>query len=81
MGRRLATAVHLTHPETHEPLILQPGDEPDEALAAVITNPGAWEPDEDETEGGDGGEGESGPDAGGKAEPKTRQRARKQADE
>ncbi|MFF3565361.1 hypothetical protein ACFYXS_35485 [Streptomyces sp. NPDC002574] len=45
MGRRLATAVHLEPPETHELLILQPGDEPDEVVAAAITNPDAWEED------------------------------------
>jgi hypothetical protein len=28
-------------------MILQPGDEPDEDLAAVIENPGAWEEDEE----------------------------------
>ena len=79
MGRRLAAAVHVTHPETREPLILQPGDEPDEALAEVITNPAAWEPDQDEGEDGDGGD----PDAGAKTETKSKPRAqtRKQADE
>ncbi|MET8538298.1 hypothetical protein ABZV67_43045 [Streptomyces sp. NPDC005065] len=46
MGRRLATAVHLEHPKTHELLILQPGDEPDEDVAEAITNPDAWEPEE-----------------------------------
>ncbi|MFD3452781.1 hypothetical protein ACFWVC_11400 [Streptomyces sp. NPDC058691] len=45
MGRRLATAVHIEHPETHELLILQPGDEPDEVVATAITNPDAWEED------------------------------------
>ncbi|GHE80287.1 hypothetical protein GCM10014715_39620 [Streptomyces spiralis] len=77
MGRRLAAAVHVTHPETNEPLILQPGDEPDETVAAVITNPAAWEPDEDaDGEDGDG-------DAGAKTdtETKPRSRTRKQADE
>lgn len=42
MGRRLAAAVHVQHPKTHDWLILQPGDEPDEDLAEVITNPDAW---------------------------------------
>jgi hypothetical protein len=28
---------------THELLVLQPGKEPDEDLAAIITNPGCWE--------------------------------------
>lgn len=47
MGRRLATAVHLEHPTTHELLILQPGDVPDEDVAEVITNPDAWETPEE----------------------------------
>jgi hypothetical protein len=46
MGRRLAAAVHVQHPKTHGWLILQPGDEPDEDLAEVITNPDAWEDDD-----------------------------------
>ncbi|MGW1622285.1 hypothetical protein [Streptomyces sp. NPDC002172] len=79
MGRRLATSVHVRHPETNELLILNPGDEPDEALAEVITHPGAWERDEDE-DGEDGGEGG---DAGAKADgdAKPRSRARKTAGE
>ncbi|MFF3406709.1 hypothetical protein ACFYW8_10915 [Streptomyces sp. NPDC002742] len=51
MGQRLVAAVHVRHPKTNDWLILQPGDEPDEDLAEVITNPGAWEPDEED--GGD----------------------------
>jgi hypothetical protein len=47
MGRRLVSAVHVRHPKSHEWLILQPGDEPDEDLAAVIENPGAGEEDEE----------------------------------
>ncbi|MGW0952823.1 hypothetical protein [Streptomyces sp. NPDC002545] len=53
MGRRLAAAVHVQHPQTNEWLILQPGEEPDEDLAEVITNPSAWEPDEDEEDAGE----------------------------
>ncbi|MGW4047794.1 hypothetical protein [Streptomyces sp. NPDC004721] len=55
MGRRLAAAVHVQHPQTNEWLILQPGDEPDEDLAATITHPDAWEPNEGEP--GENGEG------------------------
>ncbi|MFF3517732.1 hypothetical protein [Streptomyces sp. NPDC002573] len=95
MGRRLAAAVHVRHPKSNEWLILLPGEEPDEDLAEVITNPAAWEPDED----GDGGQGEApagGTDLGPEptptpdptptpeAEPepeKPRTRTRKQADE
>ncbi|MFK0106423.1 hypothetical protein [Streptomyces sp. NPDC091217] len=81
MGRRLATSVHVRHPETNEWLILQPGDEPDEALAEVITHPSAWERDADE-DSEDGGEGDGG-DVGAKADgdAKPRSRARKTADE
>ncbi|MEU6318137.1 hypothetical protein [Streptomyces sp. NPDC047009] len=62
MARRLAAAVHVLHPKSNEWLILLPGDEPDEDLAEVITNPAAWEPDDDEDGGeGDGGEGETPP--------------------
>jgi hypothetical protein len=46
MGRRLATAVHVEHPTTREWVVLEPGDEPDDELAAEITNPHAWEDDE-----------------------------------
>lgn len=45
MGRRLCTAVHLLHPVTHEPVILQPGDEPETEVAELITHPDAWELD------------------------------------
>ncbi|WP_329317937.1 hypothetical protein [Streptomyces sp. NBC_01262] len=43
MGARLAAAVHLQHPTTHEPILLQPGEEPEPEVAALITNPEAWE--------------------------------------
>ncbi|MDF9813000.1 hypothetical protein [Streptomyces sp. SPB162] len=46
MGRRLAAAVHVKHPTTRERIVLEPGDEPDDVLAAEITNPDAWETDE-----------------------------------
>ncbi|TQF05540.1 hypothetical protein E6W39_29070 [Kitasatospora acidiphila] len=46
MGARLAAAVHLDHPVTHERIHLQPGDEPEPEVAALITNPDAWQPDE-----------------------------------
>lgn len=95
MARRLAAAVHIRHPKTNEWLILQPGDEPDEDLAEAITNPAAWEPDEDDGGGLDDGEegellaGGTDPDSapGPSPEPtpepevKPRPRVRKQADE
>ncbi|KAB1989782.1 hypothetical protein [Streptomyces triticiradicis] len=43
MGRRLAAAVHVQHPTSREWIVLEPGDEPDDQLAAEITNPDAWE--------------------------------------
>ncbi|TLQ46059.1 hypothetical protein [Streptomyces marianii] len=46
MGRRLAAAVHVQHPASREWIVLEPGDEPDDDLAAEITNPDAWEDDE-----------------------------------
>ncbi|MFE2034295.1 hypothetical protein ACFXBB_13770 [Streptomyces scopuliridis] len=46
MGRRLATAVHVQHPTSREWIVLEPGGEPDDDLAAEITNPDAWENDE-----------------------------------
>ncbi|MGW6238394.1 hypothetical protein [Streptomyces sp. NPDC055094] len=46
MGRRLATAVHVQHPTSREWIVLEPGDEPADDLAAEITNPDAWENDE-----------------------------------
>ncbi|MFJ3229909.1 hypothetical protein [Streptomyces sp. NPDC086787] len=59
MGRRLAAAVHVQHPTSREWIVLAPGDEPDDDLAAEITNPDAWEydepsPDPEETEPDDG---------------------------
>lgn len=41
--RRLATAVHVEHPVTHERVLLLPGDDPDPELAELITHPDAWE--------------------------------------
>ncbi|MGW2051823.1 hypothetical protein ACWCPF_42865 [Streptomyces sp. NPDC001858] len=89
MGRRLAAGVHVRHPKTNEQLILQPGDEPDEDLAEVITHPDAWEPDEDDdaSESGEAaGDGSTEPDPAPTPEPDpeakpTRSRTRKPADE
>lgn len=47
MSRRLSVAVHLVHPETYEPVILRPGDEPDQAVADLITNPDCWDEDQE----------------------------------
>jgi hypothetical protein len=43
MGARLVAAVHLWHPSTREAIVLQPGEEPEPGMAALITNPEAWE--------------------------------------
>ncbi|MEU4166115.1 hypothetical protein AB0F46_04415 [Streptomyces sp. NPDC026665] len=50
MGRRLAAAVHVQHPASREWIVLEPGDEPDDDLAAEITNPDAWEDDDPSAE-------------------------------
>lgn len=71
MGRRLATAVHVQHPISHEWVVLEPGDEPDEDLAAEITNPHAWE-DEGPAP-GDPPEPEPEPEPGATASPETAQ--------
>ncbi|WP_406200097.1 hypothetical protein OH807_18570 [Kitasatospora sp. NBC_01560] len=42
-GRRLAAAVHIEHPVSHERLVLEPGTEPEAEVAVLITNPAAWE--------------------------------------
>ncbi|GAA3304737.1 hypothetical protein [Streptomyces cinereospinus] len=50
MGRRLAAAVHVQHPKSREWIVLEPGDEPDDDVAAEITNPDAWEDDDPSSE-------------------------------
>lgn len=40
---RLARAVHVTDPTTRRTVVLQPGEEPAPHLAALVTNPAAWE--------------------------------------
>ncbi|MGW8552826.1 hypothetical protein [Streptomyces tubercidicus] len=40
---RLIAAVYVQDPCTREELILLPGDEPSPELAALVTNPDAWE--------------------------------------
>lgn len=43
MGARLVATVYVTDPETHQTAILDAGSEPAPHLAALVTNPGAWE--------------------------------------
>jgi len=56
---KLARAVHVTDPHSGRRLVLQPGEEPAEHLAALITTPSAWEdghaPDAKETDNDDAG--------------------------
>ncbi|MCK7627214.1 hypothetical protein MUU72_29665 [Streptomyces sp. RS10V-4] len=73
MGRRLATAVHVQHPISREWVVLEPGDEPDEDLAAEITNPHAWEDEASDLEDGP----EPGPEPGAVASPEVAQSAPK----
>ncbi|MEU6475313.1 hypothetical protein ABZ858_00205 [Streptomyces sp. NPDC047017] len=86
MGRRLAAAVHVRHPVSHEWVVLEPGYEPDEDLAAEITNPHAWEEDDaasdDQPEPEPEPEPEPGASAGAEpaAEPPTPRRQRKTAE-
>ncbi|MEU6467382.1 hypothetical protein [Streptomyces sp. NPDC046976] len=71
MGR-LAAASPVRHPVSHEWVVLEPGYEPDEDLAAEITNPHAWE--EDGTASDDEPEPGMSADNGPAAEPPRRRR-------
>ena len=61
MGARLAATVYVTDPDTHQTVRLDEGSEPEARLAALVTNPAAWEdgkvsdakPAESEPEGDD----------------------------
>ncbi|MFI6353398.1 hypothetical protein ACIBJF_12220 [Streptomyces sp. NPDC050743] len=41
--RRLIAAVYVKDPTTHEDLILLPGESPAPEIAALVTNPDAWD--------------------------------------
>ncbi|GHJ28525.1 hypothetical protein TPA0910_29580 [Streptomyces hygroscopicus subsp. sporocinereus] len=41
--RRLIAAVYVKDPTTHENLILLPGESPALEIAALVTNPDAWD--------------------------------------
>ncbi|MEV4557181.1 hypothetical protein AB0K51_09300 [Kitasatospora sp. NPDC049285] len=72
MGGRLAAAVHIEHPVSHERLVLEPGTEPEAEVAALITNPAAWEggqPPEPEGDGDAEPEREEEPEAEPESEP------------
>ena len=56
---KLRKAVHVKDPDRNRTVLLLPGEEPEPRLAAMITNPDAWEdgqlPDlEDTPDAGDG---------------------------
>jgi hypothetical protein len=40
---KLRKAVHVRDPERHRTVLLLPGEEPEPRLAALVTNPDAWE--------------------------------------
>ncbi|MFF4802339.1 hypothetical protein ACFY1U_28705 [Streptomyces sp. NPDC001351] len=40
---RLKAAVYVKDPATHEDLVLLPGESPPPEIAALVTNPDAWE--------------------------------------
>lgn len=72
---KLVKAVFVRDPDRHRSVLLQPGEEPEPRLAALVTNPDAWEdgvlPDL-ETEPADGNAGGDGPgkDSDGEDTPK-----------
>lgn len=45
---RLIAAVYVQDPETREDLVLLPGESPPPEIAALITNPNAWDAPSDE---------------------------------
>ncbi len=49
---RLKAAVYVKDPTTYEELILLPGDSPEPEIAALVTNPDAWDtpPSPDDSE-------------------------------
>jgi len=40
---KLVKAVFVKDPDRHRTVLLQPGEEPEPRLAALVTNPDAWE--------------------------------------
>lgn len=43
MGARLVATVYVKDPDTHQTVELEAGSEPEARLAALVTNPEAWE--------------------------------------
>ncbi|MET8681838.1 hypothetical protein ABZW18_30720 [Streptomyces sp. NPDC004647] len=65
---RLVAAVYVQDPSTREELILLPGECPDPEIAALVTNPDAWDVPPDDCEPEPIAVGEPDPTAG-QAEP------------
>jgi hypothetical protein len=43
MAATLAATVYVTDPDTRQTVVLEVGSEPEPRLAALVTNPAAWE--------------------------------------
>ncbi|MFF7476671.1 hypothetical protein [Streptomyces sp. NPDC008092] len=85
---KLVKAVFVKDPDRNRMVLLQPGEEPEPRLAALITNPGAWEdgelpdPEDDDSakESKSAGDGKDARDAGdGEEKPKAAPAAKKTA--
>ncbi len=78
---KLATAVFVRDPDSHRTVVLQPGEEPEPRLAALVTAPDAWEdgklPDlnDSETAGTAGTAGTDGSEDSAKAAPAAKKTA------
>ncbi|MFD8777530.1 hypothetical protein [Streptomyces sp. NPDC059916] len=49
-ARKLAAAVYVTDPESHQTVHLEAGSSPEARLADLVTNPTAWEGDTESAE-------------------------------
>lgn len=69
---KLVKAVHVKDPDRNRRVLLLPGEEPEPRLAALVTNPGAWEdgkpPATDAEDSGDGGQADTNPGGNSKAD-------------
>jgi hypothetical protein len=43
MAAKLVATVYVTDPDSHQTVVLEAGSEPEPRLAALVTNPAAWE--------------------------------------
>lgn len=83
---RLVKAVFVRDPERNRTVVLRPGEEPEQRLAALVTNPDAWEdgklPDTAKTDSNaaaSGSDQSSSEDSSDKAAPPAKPAARKAA--